>query len=172
MSARPEDYVEYPLLEDDVVNALVDGLFASGWQVLAHCNGGRSGDQFLNVVDKATRKHGLSDRRPVMIHAQTVREDQLDRMKALGVMPSFFVAHRFYWGDWHRDAVFGPERAHRISLVRSTLDRDMPFTVHNDTQLCRQTAGVCCGLQSIASPEAERFWATISALMCPPLSMP
>lgn len=129
----PADYVGYPLLEDEVVDALVDGLFARGWQVLAHCNGDRSGDQFLDAVEKATRKHGMADRRPVMIHAQTVREDQLDRMKALGVMPSFFVAHTFYWGDWHRDAVFGPERAHRISPTRSALGRDMPFTVHNDS---------------------------------------
>ena len=129
----PEDYVGYPLLEDEVVDALVDGLYARGWQVLAHCNGDRSGDQFLDAVEKATAKYGLADRRPVMIHAQTVREDQLDRMQRLGVMPSFFVAHTFYWGDWHRDAVFGPDRAHRISPTQSALDRKMAFTIHNDS---------------------------------------
>ena len=29
-------------------------------------------------------------------------------MKALGVIPSFFPMHTFYWGDWHRDSVLGP----------------------------------------------------------------
>ena len=67
-----------------------------------------------------------------MIHAQTVREDQIDRMAAIGVVPSYFSAHTFYWGDWHRDSVLGPERALRISPTRSTLARNMPFTVHND----------------------------------------
>ena len=129
----PADYAGYPLLEDATVDALVDGLFARGWQVLAHCNGDRSADQFLDAVDRATARQGKADRRPVMIHAQTVREDQLDRMAALDVLASFFVAHTFYWGDWHRDAVLGPERAGRISPAASALARGIAFTLHNDS---------------------------------------
>jgi len=129
----PEDYAGYGLLEDETVAALVDRLFERRWQVLAHCNGDRSGDQFLDAVEKATVKHGPADRRPVMIHAQTVREDQLDRMARLGIVPSFFVAHTFYWGDWHRDVVLGEERAARISPARSAVERGMAFTIHNDS---------------------------------------
>jgi len=68
-----------------------------------------------------------------VIHAQTLREDQLDMMQRLGVMPSYFVSHTFYWGDWHRDSVLGNERASRISPVRSTIDRGMRYTLHNDS---------------------------------------
>ncbi|MDO9126565.1 MAG: amidohydrolase family protein, partial [Parvibaculum sp.] len=60
-------------------------------------------------------------------------EDQLDMMQRLGVMPSYFVSHTFYWGDWHRDSVLGNERASRISPVRSTIDRGMRYTLHNDS---------------------------------------
>ena len=60
------------------------------------------------------------------------REDQLDRMKTLGIVPSFFSAHVFFWGDWHRDSVLGAERGSRISPTRSAWDREMPFTLHND----------------------------------------
>ena len=67
-----------------------------------------------------------------MIHAQTVRDDQLDAMHRLGVIPSFFSAHVFFWGDWHRDSVLGPERGARISPTRSATDRQVPFTIHND----------------------------------------
>jgi hypothetical protein len=70
-----------------------------------------------------------------MIHAQTVREDQLDRMAELAIMPSYFSAHTFYWGDWHRDSVLGESRAARISPTRSTLNRGMPFTIHNDSPI-------------------------------------
>jgi predicted amidohydrolase YtcJ len=70
-----------------------------------------------------------------MIHAQTVREDQLDQMKELKIIPSYFSTHTFYWGDWHRDSVFGNERASRISPTSSTLKRGMPFTVHNDAPI-------------------------------------
>ena len=37
----------------------------------------------------------------VMVHAQLVRKEQLKRMAAIQMMPSFFIAHTFYWGDIH-----------------------------------------------------------------------
>ena len=58
----------------------------------------------------------------MIIHAQMAREDQLDRMQALGVIPSFFVLHTYYWGDRHRDIFMGPERAARI--IRRGLERN------------------------------------------------
>ena len=53
-------------------------------------------------------------------------------MKALGMMPSFFHDHVYYWGDYHYESVLGPERASRISPLASCVARDMPFTLHND----------------------------------------
>jgi predicted amidohydrolase YtcJ len=69
----------------------------------------------------------------VIVHAQTARDDQLDRMRALGVIPSFFVLHTYYWGDRHREIFLGPERAERISPTGSALDRGIRFTLHADT---------------------------------------
>ena len=130
---RSAHYRGYPLFSDADMEAIVDALFARGWQVLAHCNGDAAGDQFLAAAAAAAGRHGAADRRPVMIHAQMAREDQLDRMAALGVMPSFFVTHTFYWGDWHRDSVMGPERAARVSPAASAQARGMPFTLHSDS---------------------------------------
>ena len=96
---------------------------------MAHANGDAAADMLIKAVTDADI---ASDHRTVMIHAQTVREDQLDQMKELGIIPSYFSTHTFYWGDWHRDSVFGEERAMRISPTKSSLDRKMPFTVHND----------------------------------------
>jgi predicted amidohydrolase YtcJ len=101
--------------------------------VIAHCNGDASADQFLAAIERAESLTPMPDRRPVMIHAQTVREDQLDRMAELGVLPSFFASHVFYWGDYHRDSVLGPERAQRISPLRSALERGIRFNLHNDS---------------------------------------
>jgi predicted amidohydrolase YtcJ len=67
-----------------------------------------------------------------MIHAQTVREDQLDEMAKYGIIPSFFSMHTYYWGDWHRDETLGKERAFRISPAASALQRQMVFTSHHD----------------------------------------
>ena len=127
------DYVGYPAIKDDAkVNELVERCFANGWQLIAHCNGDAAGDQLIRAVRAATEKHGPGDRRTIMIHAQTVREDQLDAMKELDITPSFFAMHTFYWGDWHRDSVLGPERAARISPAVSALKRGMRFNQHHD----------------------------------------
>jgi predicted amidohydrolase YtcJ len=129
---QAKDYRGYPALPDDEAIALVDKAFSNGWQILAHCNGDEAADQFIMAIRAATEKHGKADRRPVMIHAQTVREDQLDEMKELGIIPSFFGMHTYYWGDWHRDSVLGPERAERISPAASALKRGMVYTQHHD----------------------------------------
>jgi len=126
------DYCGYPAVPDEEAIALVDRAFSNGWQILAHCNGDAAADQFLMAIRAAAEKYGKADRRPVMIHAQTVREDQLDEMKELGIIPSFFGMHTYYWGDWHRDSVLGPERAARISPAASALKRGMVYTQHHD----------------------------------------
>jgi len=126
------DYRGYPAVSDNEAVALVDKAFDNGWQILAHCNGDAAADQFITAIRAATKKYGKADRRPVMIHSQTVREDQLDEMKQLGIIPSFFGMHTYYWGDWHRDSVLGPERAARISPAASALKRGMIYTQHHD----------------------------------------
>ncbi len=131
-AGQAKDFAGAPAMTDDQANAFVDQAFKNGWQILVHCNGDAAADQFIRAVRAATATHGAGDRRPVMIHAQTVREDQLDAMKELGIIPSFFGMHTYYWGDWHRDAVLGPERASRISPAASALKRGIPFTQHHD----------------------------------------
>lgn len=128
-----KDYRGYPAFpEESAYNALIDSAFKNNWQIITHCNGDASGDMYIKAVRLAANKYGNDDRRSVMIHAQTVREDQLDSMKVLGIIPSFFAMHTFYWGDWHRDETLGKERAYRISPGVSTLKRGMIFTQHHD----------------------------------------
>jgi predicted amidohydrolase YtcJ len=60
---------------------------------LAHANGDAAIDQYLNVIANAQKKYDASQRRDVIIHAQTMREDQLDRAKQLHLIPIFFFAY-------------------------------------------------------------------------------
>ena len=127
------DYKGYPIYSDEQMLDFCRKAMAHDWQMLVHCNGDAMGDQFLRCYRQAREESGnTAELRPVMIHAQTVREDQLDEMKELGMMPSFFHDHVFYWGDYHYASVFGPERASRISPLYSAQRRGMPFTLHND----------------------------------------
>jgi predicted amidohydrolase YtcJ len=95
-------------------------------------NGDAAIDLMLEGLEAIAQKGPLPDHRSVAIHAQLARPDQLDRMRDLGVLPSFYAVHPFFWGDWHRLS-FGDERASFISPLRATLDRGIPLTIHNDS---------------------------------------
>ena len=138
---QKKDYRGYPAIPDAAEReALVATAYQNHWQLLVHCNGDAAGDALIDAVSKAVAKYGKDDRRTVMIHAQTVREDQLDRMKELGITPSFFSMHTYYWGDWHRDVTLGSQRAARISPTLSALKRGMRFTEHHDAPVALPSA--------------------------------
>ena len=101
-------------------------------QLLAHCNGDRAAEQYLTLLAQAEREAGKKLCRPVMIHAQLLGLDQLERVKTLGVIPSFFVAHVYHWGEIHVKN-FGLDRAGRISPAGSALTWGIPFTFHQDS---------------------------------------
>jgi predicted amidohydrolase YtcJ len=134
------NYRGYETLPDKVIAAKVDKAYANGWQLLAHCNGDAAIDQYISAVREAVAKHGKGDRRSVAIHAQAARMEQLDAMKELGIIPSFFGMHCFYWGDWHRDETLGAVRAEKISPAQSALRRGMIFTQHHDSPVAQPSA--------------------------------
>ena len=130
---KDKNYKGYPAIKDNQqVNQYINLAFKQGWQVLAHANGDAAIDQFIGAVKDATLKQGKADRRSVLIHSQTIREDQLDQLKALDNIPSFFSLHTFYWGDWHRQQTLGEVRAARISPTASALKKQLIFTEHHD----------------------------------------
>ncbi|MDO4271159.1 MAG: amidohydrolase [Eubacteriales bacterium] len=127
------DYRGYGTMRDDAVREALEAAYRAGMQPLAHCNGDAAAAQYLAAVAAIEREwpdfRGL---RPVMIHAQLLDVDQMDEAARLGVIPSFFIAHVYHWGDVHIRN-FGAERAGRISAAKAALDRNIPFTFHQDT---------------------------------------
>lgn len=130
--AEDPDYRGYPAMPAEKLKALVDGLYAEGFRVAVHGNGDAAIDDILDAVEYAQRRHPQGPTRALLIHAQMAREDQLGRMAQLGMIPSFFVLHTYYWGDRHRDIFMGPARAMRMSPAHSADRRGMPFTLHTD----------------------------------------
>lgn len=127
------DYRGYPSQPCERLETRVSGLVRRGWQVAIHGNGDAAIDCILGAFEKAKPTAPFSDYRPVVIHAQTTRPDQLDRMKKIGATPSFFSLHTYFWGDRHRDQFLGPKRAAQISPTHSALIRGVPFSVHTDS---------------------------------------
>jgi hypothetical protein len=129
---QPKDYQGYAAIDEKTTNEAVEKAFANGWQILVHANGDAASDGLINAVRLARQKYSNVDNRPVLIHGQVLREDQVEQLKELGIFPSLFPMHTFYWGDWHRESVLGPERAENISPTGWVLERGMMFGSHHD----------------------------------------
>ncbi len=128
----PGDYRAYGTLDPALYRAGAAHLIGRGVPIIVHANGDAAIDLMLDGVDAAVAPlDPRPDHRAVIIHAQLMRADQLDRAAALGVVPSFFSAHSFFWGDWHRRS-FGEARGNAVSPVRWAIERGVRFTVHND----------------------------------------
>lgn len=124
------DYCGYPIYTDEQVDGYVQQALDEHRQLLVHCNGDAASQQMLNGYHHSRQK--TTDTRPVMVHSQTLRPDQLPQLKETGVMPSYFVAHVYHWGDVHL-VNFGKQRAENISCTASALKNHIPFTFHQDT---------------------------------------
>ena len=128
----PPGYAGYPAANMDQVVDAVNWAFENDIQILTHANGEGASDMLIAAIDSSSKRYGPADRRPVLIHGQFLREDQLDALNRLGVFPSLFPMHTFYWGDWHREHTVGPALADDISPTGWVRARGMMFGTHHD----------------------------------------
>ena len=127
------EYRGYPNLKDETVYAVLERAAEKKLQVLAHCNGDAASEQFLRAWERVVEKDSEARSiRPVMIHAQTVRYDQLDRMYKTNMIPSFFIGHTYFWGDTHLENL-GESRGERISPIRAALEVGLYPSLHQDS---------------------------------------
>ena len=128
-----DDYYGYGTMDyKDVCNAIREATKRK-LQILAHCNGDAAAKQYINAIKEVKSEgYNVSILRPVMIHAQLLRVDQLPEVKEEGIIPSFFIAHIYHWGDLHIKN-YGCDRASKISPAGSALKNNICFTFHQDS---------------------------------------
>ncbi|WP_101341840.1 amidohydrolase [Cereibacter azotoformans] len=106
---------------------------AKGWPLALHANGDAGIDMVLDACE-AVRDAGIdmSLIRARIEHCSMLHDDQIARMKDLGVSASFLIGHVHFWGVWMRDRVFGPERVNNLDRCRSVEEAGVGFTLHSD----------------------------------------
>jgi predicted amidohydrolase YtcJ/putative hemolysin len=129
----PPGYSGYPATTSEQAFDAILWAASHGVQVLTHANGERASDLLLAAHQAAQARYpDARNLRPVLIHGQFLREDQLENFRRLGVIPSFFPMHTFYWGDWHLNHTAGPVDGANISPTGWAMKRKMVFTSHHD----------------------------------------
>ncbi len=104
--------------------------FDAGLQIFVHANGDAAIDQVIEAVDQAGIT-AANDRRTVVVHSQFQRPDHLQNYVRLGMSPSYFTNHTFFWGDVHVKNI-GPEKAAFISPIKAAKTKGLTFSNHTD----------------------------------------
>jgi len=121
-------YVEPAALREQV---LARG--RQGWPLSLHGNGDAAIDSILDAVENAEREGvDVQALRCRIEHCSILHDDQIKRMTALGMVPSFLINHVHYWGHVMRDQVFGPEKVQLLDRCRSVEEAGLNWVSHTD----------------------------------------
>jgi len=170
-------YSGYPSVSREDLFRQVEGLHRQKVRYAIHTNGDAAVQDALDAIEAAQASVPWPEARPLFIHAQMAREDQVKRMAELGVTPSFFSSHTYYWGDRHAAIFMGPERAANMSPAQWALQNGVRYSSHADTpvtpmlpmqvvwsQINRQTtSGAILGPDQRVSPMQALRAVTIDA---------
>jgi predicted amidohydrolase YtcJ len=129
-----EDCRGFPNINQEALNQLLELSYKNRIQLFAHCNGDAAIDMLITAHRHAAATLNVDalSQRTVVIHSQITRPDQLATYRELGLLPSFFTNHVFYWGDVHRENL-GVERASFISPLHSALQQGIIASNHTDS---------------------------------------
>ncbi|WP_298537196.1 amidohydrolase [uncultured Algibacter sp.] len=128
--AGETDWYGEPTLTREQFTALFTKVWNEGLQIFVHVNGDAASDDLIHALETvgATTEQ---DKRTVTIHTQFQRTDQIKKFAELGISPSYFTNHCFYWGDDHiRNQ--GEERGKAISPMKSAMEAGLIVSNHSD----------------------------------------
>ncbi len=128
---RPDETGMLLLNRDELVD-LFAHFHLQNRQIIIHCNGDLAIQTALEAFDTVMVQSPKESIRHRIEHAQMATTEQLETMKRIGILPSFFVNHVYYYGDRHRDRFLGDRRGARISPLRDAIDAGLIFSLHSD----------------------------------------
>jgi len=116
----------------DQVTSVISRANSGGWQVGVHANGDAAIDMVLDAYEAVLKDAPQSTLRHRIEHCSVLHPDQMVRMKAMGISPSFLIGHVRWWGKAFRDRLLGPERARLYDPCASALAAGLRISLHSD----------------------------------------
>ena len=120
-------------MEPDILTETALDRARRGWQLAIHGNGDAAIDNILDACE-SLRDAGIdmSAVRARIEHCSILHDEQIERMRDLGVSASFLIGHVHFWGLAMRDTVFGEEKAQLLDRCRSCEEAGVGFSLHSD----------------------------------------
>jgi predicted amidohydrolase YtcJ len=102
----------------------------AGWQIGTHANGDAAIDLMLRIYERLQREMPRPDPRYRLEHCTVINPSLIQRIRALGAIPTPFSTYVYYHGEKMRE--YGPERLDWMFAVRSFLDAGIRVTQASD----------------------------------------
>lgn len=115
------------------ITELATAYIEQGWQLSCHVHGDRAIDVVLDAYDTARSPASVRSR---LEHVGAMGPAQFSRAAAMGITPSMFIEHVYYWGDALIDELFGTEHGSRWMSAKTALDAGLRISFHNDGNVC------------------------------------
>ena len=157
------DTVGIYYVEPEALRARVLDRGRRGWPLSLHGNGDAAIDSILDAVE-AARDEGVDVNalRCRIEHCSILHDDQIARMQALDMVPSFLINHVHYWGHVMRDEVFGPEKVQLLDRCRAVEDAGLNWVIHSDAPVSPLDS-----LHKIRVAVARDMWAEPETILAP-----
>jgi predicted amidohydrolase YtcJ len=105
--------------------------YAAGYRIVAHANGDTAIAMYLDIMAEAQATFPRDDPRNRAIHCTVVNPTLIQRIQALGILPTIFGPYPYYHGDKLIPA-FGERRLEWMFAARSFLDAGIKVAAHSD----------------------------------------
>ena len=120
-------------VQPDELKEMVRLRASQGWQLVVHGNGDAAIDSILDALEAAAAAGiDVQALRCRIEHCSILHDEQIERIKALNIGPSFLINHVHYWGQTMRDNVFGAEKVQLLDRCASVEKADIIWTNHAD----------------------------------------
>ena len=120
-------------VQPDELKDMVRLRTSQGWQLVMHGNGDAAIDSILDAMEAAAASGiDVKSLRCRIEHCSILHDDQIERIKALNMGPSFLINHVHYWGQTMRDNVFGAEKVQLLDRCASVENAGIIWTNHTD----------------------------------------
>ena len=126
---RPNDFGILVTPEDQLYE-ISRKAHAAGWQLATHANGDVGIDITLKVYERLQKEMPRRDARFRLEHCTVINDSLVERIRALGAIPTPFSTYVYYHGEKMKE--YGPERLDHMFALRSFIDAGIRPTQASD----------------------------------------
>lgn len=107
-----------------------------GWQFCVHAMGDAAIDKLMDVYEEVLQEEHIdpNEHRNIINHGSAMRLDQIDRVKRLHMVASFYPSAGCSLYELFSKTI-GVDRASMANPIRSAMDRGVVCTMHNDAPI-------------------------------------